>query len=43
MNRNLEFCDVGSSCNVRRWGMRLGGVAGLLIGGRCHDVNMAIG
>jgi hypothetical protein len=21
LNRNLEFCDVGSSCNVGRWGI----------------------
>ena len=22
LNRDLEFCDVGSSCNVGRWGIR---------------------
>ncbi len=43
LNRDSEFCDVGSSCNVGRWGIRSGGVAGLMIGGRYHDVNMAIG
>ncbi len=43
LNRDLEFCDVGSSCNVGRWGIRSGGVAGLMIGGRRHDMNMAIG
>jgi hypothetical protein len=43
LNRDLEFCDVGSSCNVGRWGIRQGGVAGLMIGGRRHDVNTAIG
>jgi hypothetical protein len=43
LNRDLEFCDVGSSCNVGRWGLRLGGVVWLMIGGRRHDVNMPIG
>jgi hypothetical protein len=42
-NRDLEFWDVGSSYNVGRWGIRLGGVAGLMIGGRHHDMSMAIG
>jgi hypothetical protein len=43
MNRDLEFCDMGSSCNVGRWGIRWGGVVGLMTGGRCHDMNTAIG
>jgi hypothetical protein len=43
LNRDLEFCDVGSSCNEKRLGIRSGVVAGLMIGGRRHDVNMVIG
>ena len=43
LNRDLGFCDVGSSCDKKRLGIRLGVVAGLMIGGRRHDVNMAIG
>jgi hypothetical protein len=43
LNRDLEFCDMGSSCNAGRGGIRLGGVVGLMISGRRHDVNMAIG
>ncbi len=43
LNRDLEFCDVGSSCNKKRLGIRSGVVAGLMIGGRRHDVIMAIG
>jgi hypothetical protein len=42
-NRDLEFCDVGSSCDEKRLGIRSGVMAGLMTGGRRHDVNMAIG
>ncbi len=43
LNRDLEFCDVGSSCDEKRLGIRSGVMAVLMIGGRRHDVNMAIG
>ena len=43
MNRDLDFCDVGSSCDEKRLGIRLGVVAGLMTVGRHYDVNMAIG
>jgi hypothetical protein len=43
LNRDLESCDVGSSCDEKRLGISSGVVAGLMIGGRRHDVNMAIG
>ncbi len=42
-NRGLEFCDVGSSCDEKRSGNRLGVVTGLMNGGRRHGVNMVIG
>ncbi len=43
LNRDLEFCDVGSSCDEKRLGIRSGVVMGLMTGGRRHGVNMAIG
>ena len=43
LNRDLEFCDVGSSCDEKRLEIRSGVVTGLMTGGRRHGVNMAIG
>jgi hypothetical protein len=43
LNRDLEFCDVGSSCGEKRLGIRLVVVTGLMTDGRRHGVNMAIG
>jgi hypothetical protein len=43
LNRDYEFCAMGSPCNVERWGIELGGVVGLRIGGRCHVMNTGIG
>ena len=42
-NRDLEFCIVGSSCDEKRLGIMSGVAAGLMSGGGCHGVNMAIG
>ncbi len=41
-NRGLELCVVGSSFNKKRLGIMSGVVTGLMTGGRCHGVNMAI-
>ena len=41
-NRDLEFCVVGSSCDEKRLEIMSGVVTGLMTGGRCHGVNMAI-
>jgi hypothetical protein len=43
LNRDREFYAVGSSCHVGRWGIRMGGVAGVKIGGSCHVVNTGTG
>jgi hypothetical protein len=43
LNRDLEFCVVGSSCDEKSLGIRSGVVVGLMISGRRHDMNMAIG
>ena len=42
-NRDLEFCVVGSSCDEKILGIMSGVATGLMTGGRCHGVNMAIG
>ena len=42
-NRDLEFCIVGSSCGEKILGIMSGVATGLMTGGRCHGVNMAIG
>ena len=41
-NRDLEFCIVGSSFGEKILGIMSGVATGLMSGGRCFGVNMAI-